>query len=190
YSRANPAPWAGAYTVLFPGQDGDPTLPTGDGFGTVRVAANGTVFFAGTLADGTHVSQSVPVSRQGLWPLYASLYTGRGTLMSWMTFTSRPNDDINGIADWIKLPDPQARYYPTGFATESEAAGSIYLAPATAAGRVLNLTSASAIFAGGNLAANFANSITLGVSNKVTNLISNPLTLNFKPANGTVIGSC
>ena len=106
-----------------------------------------------------------------------------------MTFTARPNDDINGIADWIKLPNPQARYYPAGFGTESEAVGSVYVAPATAAGRVLNLTSASAIFAGGNLAADFANSITLGVSNKVTNLSNNALTLTFKPATGVFIGS-
>ena len=92
----NPCPYAGWYTLVFPGQDSDPTLPKGDGFGTLRVTTGGTALFAGTLADGAKISQSVPLSAMGAWPLFASLYSGNGTFMDWMSFENRAGDDIHG----------------------------------------------------------------------------------------------
>jgi hypothetical protein len=53
---------------------------------------------------------------------------------------------------------------------------------------VLNLTTASVAFCGGNLAPNFTNSVSLGLSSRVTNLSSNRLTLSFSTATGTFRG--
>src|SRR5207249_6379376 len=93
-AKTNPAPYRGSYTLRVPGQDGDPSLPMGDGFGTVRVNSSGLIRLGGTLSDGTKVSQGAPLSRQGLWPLYATLYSGRGSLMSWLAFTNQANSDL------------------------------------------------------------------------------------------------
>src|SRR5205814_10382885 len=89
-ATTNPCPYAASYTMLFPRQDDDPTLPMGHGYGTVRVTASGSAIFAGTLADGTKISQSVPVSQQGAWPLLSSPYSGNGAFLSWMNFDNRP----------------------------------------------------------------------------------------------------
>ena len=93
--KGHTSPFAGTYTLILPGQDKDPTLPEGDGYGTVRVSAAGVATFTGTLADGTVVSQSAPVSKNGDWPFYLSLYSGRGCMQSWLAFTNEDSDDIN-----------------------------------------------------------------------------------------------
>ena len=51
---------------------------------TLTVATSGQVTFAGTLADGTTVSQSAKLSQYGQWPLYASLNSGKGQLRGWL----------------------------------------------------------------------------------------------------------
>jgi hypothetical protein len=188
-SRTNPASYAGAYTLILPGQDGDPSLPSGDGFGTVQVSSNGLATFVGTVADGTAVSQSAPLSRQGLWPLYVPLYSGRGSLLSWVAFTNQPNDDFHGLLSWIKPANPAARYYPAGFTNLCQALGSAYRRPATSTNHVLNLTNASVVFSGGNLVADFTNSVALGLNSQITNLSSNRLTLSFSLFTGAFKGS-
>ncbi len=188
-SRTNPAPYAGTYTLSLPGQDGDPSLPTGDGFGVVQVNSNGLAMFAGTLADGTAFSQSVPLSGKGLCPLYVPLYAGGGALLSWLVFTNQPNDDFHGLLSWIKPGNAAARVYPGGFAYQCLAIGSAYRRPATSTGQILNLTNAYVVFSGGNLAADFTNSVVLGLNNQVTNLSSNKFTLSFSLATGIFKGS-
>src|SRR6185436_10969264 len=60
----NLAPQAGRYTLIVPGDDQDAAnQPGGDSFGTVTVDAGGNVKFSGALADGTKVSQKVPLSK-------------------------------------------------------------------------------------------------------------------------------
>jgi hypothetical protein len=188
-SRTNPAPYAGNYTLIIPGQNGDPSLPVGDGFGTVQVNSNGLATFSGTLADGTAVSQSATLSQQGLWPLYIALYSGQGSLLSWLAFTNQPGNDFNGLLSWIKPANPAATYYPAGFTNQCLAIGSAYLKPATSGSNVLNLTNAGVVFSGGNLAADFTNSVVFGPSSQITNLSSNPLTLTFSLSAGTFKGS-
>src|SRR5207245_11361488 len=51
-ARTNPAPCAGSYTLLFPGPDADPFVPSADGFGSARVNSNGVVLLSATLGDG------------------------------------------------------------------------------------------------------------------------------------------
>jgi len=79
---------------------------TGDGIGTVTLSAGGTVALAGTLADGTVIGQTAPVSREGWWPLYVPLYTGKGMLISWVQFETNGSRSLNGDAVWTRNPVP------------------------------------------------------------------------------------
>jgi hypothetical protein len=186
-SKTNPAPYAGSYTMIIPGQDDGADGPEGDGYGTVRVDGNGGVILAGALADGTKVTQKVPLSMRGDWPLYVPLYRGGGSVLSWLAFNNRPTDDITGLLSWIKPALLTAKQYPGGLTNESMAVGSRYIRPATLTSPVLNLTDTQIGFEGGNLANPFANAITI-VNNKVTNLSSNKLSLALSTATGLFSG--
>jgi hypothetical protein len=188
-SKTNPAPYAGIYTIVFPGQVDLSDGPEGDGFGTLKAASNGSVTLAGTLADGTKVSRRVPLSINGQWPLYVALYSGSGSALSWLTLTNRTTDDVNGLLSWIKPSLPKAKQYPGGFTNETMAAGSVYVRPASSTNQVLNFTQTDIRFGGGNLAVPFTNTITLSANNKITNLSSNKLALTITVANGLFRGS-
>ena len=62
----------------------------------------GRLRLSGELADGTKISQSVPVSPNGEWPLYVSLYGGKGSILSWITFADRTTDQLTGLLNWTK----------------------------------------------------------------------------------------
>lgn len=188
-SKTNPAPYAGVYTLVFPGQVDPGDGPEGDGFGTCKVASNGLATFAGTLADGTKVSQKVPLSMNGQWPLYIALYSGGGSALSWLTLTNRTTDDVNGLLSWIKPAFPKAKQYPGGFTNETMTSGSLYIRPASSTNQVLDLTQTDILFGGGNLTVPFTNTITLSANNKITNLSSNKLSLTISVANGLFRGS-
>ena len=187
-ARTNPAPCAGSYTLLLPGSDADPARAAGNGFATVSVNRNGLVLTRGTLGDGTHFTQSAQLSTPARWPFYVPLYSNLGSVLSWLAFTNRPADDLNGVLNWIKLPNARARYYPEGFATETFAIGSLYLPPVSATNHILNLVDAQLTFSGGNLNAPFTNLIELGNGSRVTNLSGNRLRLRFSLATGTFAG--
>jgi hypothetical protein len=180
---------AGVYTLILPGQSDDPSKPGGDGYGTVRVSTAGVATFSGTLADGTSVSQTAQVSKNGEWPFFISLYSGNGCIMSWVSFTNDVDKDISGLFAWIKPAISNAAFYPAGFTYDFEGAGSAYQAPTNALVRVLSLTNAAILFSGGNLAADFTNAIMIGNSSKVTNLGTNKLSLTFSLTAGTFAGS-
>ncbi len=188
-SKTNPAPYAASYTWLLPGQDGDADLPAGDGFGTVRVNTAGQVRLAGTLAEGTRISLAVSVFGSGLSPLYIPLYSGRGSLVSWLAFTNRVADDFNGLLSWIKPADTNAHHYAHGFTNECNAIGSVYMPPATSTNLVFAFTNAQVEFVGGDLSSNFTNWIAIGLGERVSNLSSNRLALTFSTASGTFSGS-
>ena len=186
-SRTNPAPQAGTYTLILPGYDGAPNLPAGDGFGSVRVSKSGQVSLAGTLADGTHFSQSVPLSAQGNWPLYVPLYSGKGSVLSWLSFASTDTNDIQGALSWIKPADSRSHYYPNGFATNCFAEGSIYV-HTSSADPVLQLSTANVTFSGGDLTPSFTNSTTMLVSS-VVNHSPNRLGMSLSTSTGVFHGT-
>jgi hypothetical protein len=185
FSRTNPAPFAGAYTLVIPGYDGNSALPAGDSFGTLKVNSVGQVYFTGTLADGTKVSQSVPLSRCGYWPLHIPLSSGAGLLMSWLTFAS-PTNDLSGNFTWIKPANSKSKYYPAGFTNQCDAFGSTYTYVRT--NLILNLPTACLTFSGGSLDACITNSITIGAGNRVTTP-GKQLRLSFSTSTGTFNGT-
>ena len=181
----NPAPQAGLYTLVLPGQTDDPAQPMGSGYGTVRVDAAGRVSIAGVLGDGTRVSQSALVAADGQWPLYAVASARTVQVLSWLTFANLPQSDLKGELSWIKLPDLRARYYPGGFATGLEAVGSRFTPPGT--NWILSFGSGSQIeFAGGDPV--HALSVPIGPGPRPNQFSGDNLTLEFDPASGLFSG--
>jgi len=106
-----------------------------------RTAALGTARITGNLADGTAITETVPVSAQGYVPVYANLYGGTGLLMGWL------NLNLTNVTDfgltWIH-PARNTGLYRGGF-TNIVSTNGILLAkwtnsPATSLSAMTNLT--------------------------------------------------
>lgn len=178
----NPAPYAGDYNFVFPGVDGNASLPSGDGYAVVKISRGGVVQMAARLADGTSASQSAYVSAQGAWPLYVPLYAGNGSLVTWLTSTGQLTSGVS----WIKPANPKTRYYAAGFTNQLPVIGSAY-GPSSGANSLLNFADADAVFTGGDLAAAVTNSLpalTSNASSPGTGLI-----FRFSRSTGAFFGS-
>ncbi len=184
-SKLNPATnFSGSYTLILPRADAASGLPQGYGFGTIKLDRNGKVSLSGMLGDATPFTLFVPISAQGEWPFYLSLYGGKGSLLGWMSFSNTFTDDLHGDLSWIRPAMAVPKFYPGGFTnTDQIVTGSRYVAP-VGPNRVLNLTNGAAEFTGGNLSASFTNSVTLGANNKVINNGANKLTFSISLPNG------
>lgn len=185
-ARSNPALQAGKFTVVLPHDTNSAAGPEGDGYGTVSVSAAGIVTFSGGLPDGTKLTQKTSLSKYGEWPLFASLYHGKGSLLSWVNFTSENNTDLSGLFNWFKQTQT-ARYYTDGFTNESVLIGSRFVATST--NSVLGISNALVAFSGGNLSADFTNAVMINPKNQVTSLETNKLQLKFNISNGTFSGT-
>jgi hypothetical protein len=183
YSKTNPAPQAGKYTLLIPGGEKARAQPGGNGFGAVTVDALGHVTFSGMLGDGTPVTSSGVVCSQGEWPFYISLYGGKGSMLGWLSFTN--DGGISGQLGWFKMPQPKARLYPGGFTNGAEVIGSVY--QHTNGLPVLGLTDGQLLLTNGNLAQGITNPIVLGPNNEATG--QNTDKLIFGPSSGLFKGS-
>jgi hypothetical protein len=179
---------AGQYTLTIPASSDSSMGPGGDSYGSVTVDRLGRVHFSGTLADNTRVSQVIPISKAGQWPLYVPLYSGgQGSVLSWISFDSTATSDLGGALNWIKPAMPRVRYYAGGFTNQVTAAGSRFVRPARGQ-NVLSLTQANASLSGGNLNQAVTNQISIGLNNRVTNLSSNRLVLAFSTTSGLFSG--
>jgi hypothetical protein len=183
---ANLAAQAGAYTIVIPGSPGGSSEPGGYGYGTVKVDTAGKLKLAGSLADGTKISQSATLSKNGQWPLYVPLYRNRGALLGWISIAGPPNDDLGGILSWIKPPVPLAKYYPDGFALEVPVMGSRYSAPARGI-PVLNFSEAAVVLSSAGLADVLVNYVKLDSNNRVTS--ANKVSVVFTLSTGAFRGS-
>lgn len=184
--RINIATQAGKYTIVLPADTNSAAGPESDGFGTVSVTTKGAVSLTGSLPDGTKFTQKTALSKHGDWPLYVPLYKGRGSIISWVNFTSGPGSDLLGLFNWFKQTQT-AKYYAGGFTNEALLAGSRFIPGAT--NNILGISNALVSFLGGNLSADFTNAIAIDAKNKVTNLGSNKLSLSLNKSSGTFKGS-
>lgn len=189
HAKTSPAPFAGSYTMIVQGRTNPSLGPEGHGFGTVKVDGDGRASFAGTLADGTKVSQKVALSKNGQWPFHGAPHGGQGVFHGWLTVTNRTTNDIRGALGWIKPALSKDRLYPGGFTSDMTTLGSRYVRPDTSTNRMLNLTQANLVFSSGNLPVTFTNVITLSERNKVGNLASNKLSMAFSTSSGLFRGS-
>ena len=128
-SKSRP-PTTAPYTMAL---QRDPTTPAnlypqGHGTGMVTVSPAGTVRFAGSLGDGTSLSQSAMISKTGKWPFHVLLYKNGGVLTGDLFFRVSANaSDLDGTLDWIKPTIAGATVtYPQGFITQTAVIGSRY----------------------------------------------------------------
>jgi hypothetical protein len=135
-----------------------------NGFASVLVSKNGKLAVSGMLPDDTKFSQSVGVSREGIWPLYA-VPTGvktNGAVLGWETFTN--DGSCSGQLYWYKGAK-LGGYYTNGVGLATNflfsSPGSNYLAP------TVN-TPYSIVFVGGALAAPLTNTLTVAKSGQFT----------------------
>jgi hypothetical protein len=185
YSRTNPAPQAGKYTLVIPGVDNSSTQPAGAGFASVTVDTAGNLSCSGVLADGTSFLSAGLVNSQGQWPFYAPLYAGQGAILGWLTFAN--NGDIGGAVLWVKPAQPAAPYYPAGFTNSAEAMGSAYRL--TNGLPVLGFTDGQVSLAGENLPQDFSRQIRFGTENEIMDVAANRVAFTLATASGLLTGS-
>ena len=184
----NPCSHVGKYTFVLPGTPGATLTPEGNSYGTVTIGSDGVATLKGFLADKTSIAQTVPVSKNGEWPLYLPRPSRKGVLIAWINLTNRPTDDFSGQGVWLMPPLAIAAYYPGGFAYAQTLVGSRYTPPAVAGGNVLSLSNALAFLSGGDLAGAYTNGVVLGPGSQITASPSNALTAVFTPASGLFKG--
>lgn len=168
--------FAGKYTLIIPGTNNAAAGPMGDSYATVTVDVSGKVTMAGSLADGTAISQSSVVSKDGYWPLYINLYGGKGSLWGWNYFTNNTVTSAPTLS-WINATNlsPRAIYRAGFFDQKATLTGNLYVP------HNVNLLSGTVILQGGNLPA------TLTISNLADNTAG--LVLKLNSTTGVITGS-
>jgi pimeloyl-ACP methyl ester carboxylesterase len=185
-ARTNGESRAGNYTLVLSGSEDAPVFPGGFGFGTVKLTKSGAVSLGGTLGDGTKITESTFVSRTGHWPLYASLYSGRGLICGWLMFTNTAANDIEGVLRWVKPGQVLGtKIYPNGFAfgpTNGLAASGSYWTNRTP---LFNWSNGVVVLENGNLRQSIVNPVGVAANGKVTdNAKTNGLSLKIATASG------
>jgi hypothetical protein len=184
--KSSLAPHMGRYTMVIPGADlGSTTAPNGYGHGTITVDKSGQVRLSGALADNTKITQAAPLSRDGVWPVYVSLYRGGGLLLGWLTFTNTLGADLSGLLQWNKPTGADARFYPGGFLSDTSVQGWRYTTPKAGA-KVLPFNNACLVLSGAGLQQDLTNHVVLQANNRVTS--TNKTTLTFNLSTGAFRG--
>jgi uncharacterized repeat protein (TIGR03803 family) len=187
---SNVLPSAG-YTILFsPTTNVSSNSPPGDGYALVT-NHEGVVTLSGALADGTRYNQTVPVSRAGGVPVYASLYTrntntGRGLLLGWINLTNLQAAAPTNALTWIKQKQlyHSPALYTNGFTNILSIQGAIWTAP-PAETPAISLTNGQLVISNTGLFLNFTNVVVS--DNKLTDLgglPTNSLTGTINPKTG------
>ena len=180
-------PYQGRYSIVLPGNAGDPASPAGHGYGSVLIDRAGNLLLSGRAGDGQTLSQSVPVSRSGEWPLYATLYGRGGSMLSWLTLTNDADVPIAGLLSWIKSPSTASRFYPAGFSNELNVAASRYAGSTT--NRVINMDQGAVIATDGNLPFAVTNLVRLSASSTISVTPGSGCTMALDRTSGRFSGS-
>ena len=189
----------GQYTMAIAAPGDGSASPGGDGYATFSVNAAGAIVMAGSLADGTAISQSVSLSGDGQWPLYVALTNG-GSALSWITFSNQPASTLGGALMWIRPAGSSPKLYTAGFTnlTPVTVTGSRYRV--TNGVPVLALDNGQTVLSGSSLGANLTNAISINTNNTLkvtagaehltlvlTNKVTGLITGSFHfPGTGTV----
>jgi hypothetical protein len=129
FTSSHPASeFEGQYTLVIPGTNDPAAGPFGASYGTVKVDGSGTITLAGSLADGTAISQSGAVSKDGYWPVYVNLYGGQGSLWGWSYFTNHTLTAASALS-WINATNSsRTAMYRSGFTNQQAAlSGGLYV---------------------------------------------------------------
>jgi hypothetical protein len=186
--------YTGKYTLAIAGSDDDATSPGGFGWATLSISAGGLISASGKLADGTAISRSASVSKDGRWPFYAAYASppagNGGAVVGWINFSNRPATDLGGTLYWFRPAGSKPTFYQNGFSNALPVIGSAYN-PTNKP--LLSLTNAQVTLDGGNLPLSITNQINLSSNSVITVPITaantNKLTLTITKATGAISGS-
>src|SRR5262249_598049 len=127
YNRlTNPAPQVGLYSFIVMGGNDPENAPVGESYGTLKVDTSGYVKLIGTLANGTPVTFSGAIARDGSWPVYIRQAHGDGLLIGSANFHEAPTNGPSGVFFWLLPHRDAADFYPQGFYLQTTMAASVY----------------------------------------------------------------
>jgi hypothetical protein len=112
FDSKNPPPTQGKYNIVIERNE----TVNGNGFATLTIDKKGKVKIKGELADGSKISQTTTVSKDGNIPVYVSLYKKQGSLIGWLNVTGT---QVTGTLTWI---NPGAN----GFEIDVPVTGSLF----------------------------------------------------------------
>jgi hypothetical protein len=181
-----PAGLAGAYTVIFPSEDGtSAAIPNAPGFATMTVLPTGSIHLSGKLGDGSTVNTRARLHADGKsWTFYQSLYAGHnpGSVAGAIAFASSPGSDAEGPVDWIKPAQTSGTRYPGGFTGSTELLAAKTKVPALSSG------TGSITFTGGDLPTTITDPVTVLSSGRISVGGNNGVTASVN-ATGSLTGS-
>lgn len=183
---AAPGVGAARYTLAFPGGTNSTNEPPGWSTMTATMNSTGTFSLNANLADGSALSESLPSSTNGIYPLFSPLYGGKGLCIGWLSVT---NDSPTGNLLWIKPSGLHGqKYYAGGFTLAPEVIGSIYEKESTDSNAfVLGDTTGTLVFAQGGLSTVLTNGVSL-TRTKTVITGTNEAILNLTLSSGAVSG--
>jgi hypothetical protein len=191
WTAAHPAPQAGTYTLVLPGNADAAAGPGGDSYGTVTVDPLGNLTAIVTLADNAASSQGVPLSNGGQWPLYFAAPGVPQSLLGWVTFNTNGAggipDGFSGTVTWVKDAGP-GTFYPGGFTNSSVLLGSAYSAASQKAHGLGLISPVTVTLSGGNLAAPVSETVSESGLQTYQTADKKTLTLTIVPATGAFSG--
>ena len=189
FSTTHPATnFNGVYTILFPASEDPATAPGGVGYGLVTVSAAGNVTANGMLGDGTVFNNVVPIGKDGQWPLYLPLYSGKGSMFGWLQFSANTPHEVSGNVLWFKKPVITGALYRNGFTSQLSITGSAFASPPRGT-RALDFTNGIAVLTDGNLATPLTNGLVLKTNNTFTVSGTNKLAITLNTTSGLLTGS-
>lgn len=197
----------GKYTVILPAKEQTNGLlktdyPQGTGFGLITITPAGVVSFAGTLADNTAITASVPLSADRRAPLYAQLYATKGSYSAAVVLDNvlDLDSDLKAVnAIWFRPFQNKVQHYPWGW--EEGVVHDLVGAKFTAGNNLVpGLSEASPegnatlTFRDGHLVEDLIQSLNISAANAVTQLTSgsgipSPYTLTLTSGTGDIKGS-
>ncbi len=205
--------FVGKYSMLIPRTNFPAASPGGFGYGWTTNNSKGQVVLKGHLGDGSVISLSLPISKNGQWPFYAPLYKNtviytngltlavatnkssfRGMILGWVNFINSTSSPIASV-NWIKTTVPATNtwntnyFYPAGFSNFVEIISSPYNPPLPGV-RNLNFTNATVVTADGNLPGPVGWDASVTSNNVVTVVMqgTNKMTLILNTQSGVISG--
>jgi hypothetical protein len=197
FGAASPATnYEGNYLLAIEGPDTPAVAPAGYSYATARISPAGGVTLSGTMADGSgFTATGTAISQSGEWPLYGSLFSGKGSVLAWVQFPqhSALSQMTSGPALWFEAVGTGSHYYPNGFSLLTNQLSWLvnrYVAPPKGVAVLPSVNYTVQIF-GGNLGVSLSEKVTISSNNAVVAQGLNPdkLTLTMNATAGTFSGS-
>lgn len=130
-AKVNPAPQAGYYTAILPGDASQPETPQGSGFATLRVRNSGAVSVVGKVPDGKAFTASGTLDGDNRLSLYAPIVyaKAKGSIGGVISLTPDSYTSpalCHGAITWHKPAQPGSSLYPAEFTVHSTLDGAPY----------------------------------------------------------------